>query len=84
MGRYMNTKLKVPCWVVDIESGQVLRCRLISRPNPRMKRENNWKGLVCHVQNENGTGIVEYSKVRPPTDKELEEFNEKVKKRFGI
>jgi hypothetical protein len=79
----MGRKVKVPSWVVHVESGQVLRVRRISVANARMKRDG-WKGLVCHVQNQNGTGLVEYRKLRLPTAEELAKFNLEVKRRFGI
>lgn len=76
-------KIKVPAWVVHVESGAVLRCRRISRPNKEMVRRG-WRGFVCHVQNESGTGLVEYRKIRIPTAVELSMFNAAVKKRFGF
>lgn len=80
----MNVKLKPPCWVVDIQSGRVLRCRSLSRPSRRMQVETGWKGLVAHVQNERGTGIVEYRKLRKPTLAELAALENNVRQRFGI
>lgn len=79
----MNSKFKPPCWVKHKESGQVLRCRSISKPNKRMKMDG-WRGLVLHVQNENGTGIGKYSDFVIPDEKDLEKFNEAVKKKFGL
>jgi hypothetical protein len=84
MGAGVRIKLKPPCWVKHIETGAVLRLRSVSRPNARMKREAGWKGLVGHVQNEKGTGIVEYRKLTAPSPEELEQFNAAVKKRFGL
>jgi len=79
----MNTKFKAPCWVKLKSTGQVLRCRSISRANNRM-RHDGWKGLVCHVQNEKGTGIVSYHDVCAPTESDLAAFNTAVRKRFGV
>jgi hypothetical protein len=36
-----------------------------------MKAEKGWKGLVAHVQNEKGTGVVEVSKLEKPSKEEL-------------
>jgi len=36
------------------------------KANAEMKRRG-WKGLVAHVQNQCGTGLVEYSKLKTPT-----------------
>ncbi len=74
-------KFKAPCWVKV--KGNVLRLRRISKANPEMKRRG-WKGLVAHVQNECGTGLVEYSKLEVVTAEDLEKFNNKVRKTFGV
>jgi len=52
--------------------------------NARMKKETGWKGLVAHVQNENGTGLVEYCKLTKPTAQDLEALNARIKKQFGL
>jgi hypothetical protein len=67
----MNTNIKAPCFVKIKSTGKILACRSISNPSRRMKIEQGWKGLVCHVQNRNGTGIVKYSDVCIPTAEEL-------------
>jgi hypothetical protein len=59
----MRARLKPPCAVLDSETGEVYMLRSISCPNPEMKRRG-WKGLVCHVQNRNGTALVEYRRLR--------------------
>lgn len=80
----MNTKLRPPCWVKIIATGDVLMCRRISIANRRMKAEQGWVGLVCHVQNEKGTGLVEYRKCGKPTAEDLEKKNTDIKRRFGV
>jgi len=60
----MNIKLKPPCWVSVAGSEKVLALRRVSQPN-KMLLAQGWKGLVAHVQNRNGTGLVEYRKLRP-------------------
>lgn len=60
----MNVKLKPPCLVRVRGSHKILRLRSLSRPNATLKQQG-WTGLVATVQNENGTGLVEYRKLRP-------------------
>lgn len=60
----MNIKLKPPCRVKIAGSDKVMSLRRVSQPN-RMLVRQGWKGLVAHVQNEKGTGLVEYRKLRP-------------------
>ena len=57
----MNNKLKPPCFVMF--NGKRLRLRAVSAPNRRMIA-SGWTGLVAHLQNEKGTGIVEYRKLK--------------------
>jgi hypothetical protein len=56
-------KFKAPCWVTLAGSAEPLRLRRVSAANKEMKRRG-WKGLVAHIQNEKGTGLVEYRKLR--------------------
>ncbi len=58
----MNIKLKPPCRVKIKGTDKVLNLRSVSLPNSILKRQG-WKGLVAHVQNQNGTGLIEYGKL---------------------
>lgn len=61
-------KFKPPCWVtIEGHPNKKLALRRISVANHEMKK-NGWKGLVAHVQNTNGIGLVEYRKLRPYSD----------------
>ena len=60
----MNTRLKPPCWVEY--RGKRIALRRLSRPNAMLK-QSGWKGLVAHVQNQNGTGLAPYRELKPWT-----------------
>ena len=80
----MARKFKAPCWVKDSVSGEVLRCLRIAQLSRRMKHETGWKGLVLHVQTENGTGLMPYSRGAVPTEADMAAFSARVKQKFGI
>jgi len=58
----MNIKLKPPCRVRIKGTDKVLNLRSVSYANSTLKRQG-WKGLVAHVQNRNGTGLIAYEKL---------------------
>lgn len=65
----MNIRLKPPCKVVVAEHpDKPMYLRRVSIPNGAL-RAQGWKGLVAHVQNQNGTGLVEYRRLRPADTK---------------
>lgn len=68
----MNVRLTPPCWVTL--DGKPLRLRRLSYANREMLAKG-WRGLVAHVQNERGTGLVEYRKLRAagPSNNQAEE-----------
>ena len=76
-------KIKPPCYVVDKESGSVLVCRGMDKPNRRMKAEG-WEGMVCKDQNHNGTGLARYNQLRLATKEEIEGFSCLVRKTFRV